>query len=152
MRAHTQGMRVQPVFLRTHPCSSVYMDVCSNMYTYARILRMHAQVCVRMLALINLNFHYFDSFSLISLSNGHSYVLFSSLYWFCPLFQVVVTIVISLLGTRPWLMTQRPWCMKIASSLSSVCFQRVILVPSWCSRQLRGGGTLPTPSTLLSGR
>ena len=142
MRAHTQGMRVQPVFLRTRPCSSVYMDVCSNMCTYARILRMHAQVCVRILALINLNFHYFDSFSLISLSNGHSYVLFSSLYWSCPLFQAVVAMVISLSGTRPWL----------ASSPSSVCFWRVMLVPSWCNHQLRGGGTLPTPSTLLSGR
>ena len=159
MSAHTSGMHVQPVFTRTHAsflrtrlCSVVHMDTRSNMCTHARTLHMYAWAYVRMLALKNLNFHYFDLFSPMSLSRGNSHVLFS---YFCrshPLFQVGVALVTSLLGTGPWLMTQRPWCAQPALSPSSVCFRRVLLVPSWCSRWLRGGGTLPTPSTLLRGR
>ena len=134
MRAHPVFMRMHAPFLRTCLCSLVHMDTRSNMRKHAETLHTHVWACVRMLALKNLNFHYFDFFSPTSLSRENSHVLFS---YFCrlhPFFQVGVALVTSLLGTRPWPTTQRTWCVQPALSPSSICFQRVLLVPSWCSR------------------
>ena len=47
------------------------------MHMHAKTLHTHAQACMRMVALRNHNFHNFDSFSPISLSNGNSHVLLS---------------------------------------------------------------------------
>ena len=64
------------MLIHTRPCSSVHTNACSNMCTYVRTMRTHAQTCVRMLALRNPNFYCFNSISFISLSNGNSHVLF----------------------------------------------------------------------------
>ena len=70
-------MRSHVPFILTRFCSSIHTNACSNMRMHAKTLHTHAQACVRMVALRNHNFHYFDSFSPISLSNGNSHVLLS---------------------------------------------------------------------------
>lgn len=77
------------------------MNTCSNMHTLARTLPTHARTCMRMLALKTPNFHYFDSFSFISLSNGNSHALFSSFCMSQLLFQIGVALVMYFLGTGP---------------------------------------------------
>ena len=94
----------------------------SNICTHAVTLLTYARAYVCKLALKNLNSHYFDSFSPISLSKSNYHVLLSYFYKSCLLSQAMVVLATSLLGTGPWLMTQRPWCMQPTLSLSSVCF------------------------------
>ena len=75
------------------------------MHMHVETLRTHTLASMRMLAFRNLNFHYFDSLSPISLSNGNSYVLLSSFCRSCPLSQERVVLVTFLLGIRPRLTT-----------------------------------------------
>ena len=44
MRAQPGFIRMHPLFMRTHLCSSVHTDACPSMHMYARTLRMHTQV------------------------------------------------------------------------------------------------------------
>ena len=78
-------MHVHALFLRTRPCSSVHMDVGSNMQMHAETLHTHMQVYVCMLAFKNLNFHYLDYLLPIFLSNNNSYVLLPSFCRSCPI-------------------------------------------------------------------
>ena len=159
MHAYVSGLHTQLVFMRMHTqscicvlCSCVCVHVFQFIWTNARTIRMHAQTCVRIWHLKNPNFHYFDSFLFISLSNGNSQVLFLS---FCKSrlpFQASVVLVMYFLGTGPWSMTQRPWCAQPVSSPSFIYFQRIMPMESQCNHWLRGGRILPTPSILLRGR
>ena len=64
-------LHMRVMFMRMCPCISVHMDECKD----------HSHACTNLcvhLAFKNPNFHYFDSFLFISLSNGNSQVLFLS--------------------------------------------------------------------------
>ena len=54
------------------------------------------------------------------------------------------------IGSKPT--TQGPWYVRRALSPFFVYYWKAMLVPSWCSPWLKGGGTLLTPPTLLIGR
>lgn len=98
-------------------------------------------------------FDYFNFFfSLIFSPDCHFNALCSSFYRSCLPSRAKAAQTVLLHGIGSWSRRQRATYMLRALSLSSVCYQRPLPEPFWCSPWFRGCEILPIPFILLIGR
>ena len=152
LRTQLVFMHTQLGFIRMRTCSLVHTDIGSNLCMCAQCLHTQTRARVRMMLAKNPIFDYLELPFHLFLIQHKSNTLFSYFCKFRPRSQVEEALTEWQHGIGSLLLKQWPIFMQWASSQSFIYCRKDPPAPFQCNPWLRGGGTLPTPSTSLIGR